>query len=242
MGPVKPAVVPPTTASDHSRRPGSWARAAESVPHKSSQTIENLINGFDTMPLHLLHRLFMSGARFDPGGFYEFNLAEGAVKTRDGSRVLILSDNAVAPLVSTAVRTGDLTPIRQLGREIGEMVASSLGSPATECTVDRVLGHAASVLALFGWGRLGIQRWGDALVIGVTHAPTLDDDFLALAALLGGLFSVLARREVACVPTGSQGRFVVVDPTVAEQVWNWTREGADLSTVVGRLTPAEAAF
>ncbi len=182
----------------------------------------------------------MVEARFDPGGFYEFNLAQGAVRSRDGSRVLILSDTVVAPLVSAAVKAGDLTPVRRLGRQIGHMVAESLGGGALDRPPEAVLGHAASVLALFGWGRLGLERWGDALVASLGEPPDLDDDNLGVAALLGGIFSELAGREVACVPTDRQGRFVLVDPTVAEQVWSWSKGGDDLPAILGKLT-AEGA-
>ena len=177
----------------------------------------------------------MAGERFDPGGFYEFNLSQGAVRARDGSRVLVLSDSVVAPLVSAAVRAGDLTPVRRLGRQVGEMVKESLGTDVLESNPEAVLGHAASALALFGWGRLGFERWGDALVAVLGQPPALDEDNLGVAALLGGLFSELAGREVACVPTDRDGTFVLVDPTVAEQVWSWSKGGDDLPAIVGKL-------
>jgi len=177
----------------------------------------------------------MAEARFDPGGFYDFNLAEGAVRARDGSRVLVLSDNVVAPLVSAAVKNGDLTAVRRLGRQIGQLVSESLGASALEQSPETVLAHASSALALFGWGRLGMQRWGDALVASLAQVPTLDDDHLGVAALLGGLFSELGGREVACVPTDTSGRFVLVDPSVAEQVWAWSKGGDDLPKIVGKL-------
>ena len=178
--------------------------------------------------------------RFDPGGFLEFDLAGGAVHVRSGARVLLLSDTVVAPLVSAAVAHGDLTAMRRLGRHIGEEVKRSLGRTPDELGADTVLGHAASVLALFGWGRLEIDRWGDALCARLTALPVLDDDHLAIAALLGGLFSSLAHHEVACVPVGSEGRFLLVDPQIAEQVWNWARQGDAVGTIVGRLeVPAD---
>lgn len=182
----------------------------------------------------------MAEARFDPGGFYEFHLAQGAVRARGGSRVLILSDTVVAPLVSAAVKNGDLTPVRRLGRQIGQMVAESLDDAVLDQSPEAVLGHAASALALFGWGRLGLERWGDALVASLSQPPDLDEEHLGVAALLGGLFSELAGREVACVPTDREGRFVLVDPTVAEQVWAWSKGGDDLASILGKLIAEEA--
>jgi hypothetical protein len=178
----------------------------------------------------------MSEPRFDPGGFYEFNLAHGAVKARDGSRVLILSDNALAPLVSAAVKNGDLKAVRRLGRQLGHLVEGALSKPPASCSPEDVIGHAAGVLALFGWGRLSIERWGDALVVKLGALPVLDEGHLGVAALLGGLFSELGGAEVACVPIAQDvGTFVLLDPGVAEEVWNWSKEGLNTPAIVGRL-------
>lgn len=182
----------------------------------------------------------MSEPRFDPGGFFEFNLAKGSVQTRTGARVLLLSDTVMAPLVSAAVDRGDLTPVRRLGREIGQHVVEALGGSPSRMAPETVLGHAAPTLALFGWGRIGWERWGDALVAVAEDLPALDEERLGVAALLGGFFSALVGRDVACVPADER-RFVLVDPSIAEQVWIWTKDGDDLPTIVGRLESAKGA-
>ncbi len=66
--------------------------------------------------------------------------------------------------------------------------------------------------------------------------PPVDDEALGAAALLGGIFSRLAGRQVACVPGGDQ-RFIVVNLDVAEKVWGWFKDGADLPTIVSQLVP-----
>lgn len=178
---------------------------------------------------------------FDPGGFFEFDLAGGEVRARGGNRVLVLSDTVVAPLVSAAVSNGDLTAVRRLGRHMGEEVSSSLGGAVEAASPETVLGHAATVVSLFGWGRLHLERWGDALIARLEKVPQLDADHLAIAALLGGLFSALAKHEVACVPVTPEGQFLLVDPQIAEQVWNWSRSGDDVPAIVGRLESAAEA-
>jgi hypothetical protein len=177
----------------------------------------------------------------DPAGFFEFDLAGGEVRARSGHRVLVLSDTVVAPLVSAAVQNGDLTAVRRLGRHMGEEVANALGGELGDAPPDLVLGHAATVVSLFGWGRLHLERWGDALCARLEGLPQLDADHLAIAALLGGLFSALARKEVACVPVSAEGHFLLVDPHIAEQVWNWSRSGDDVAAIVGRLGAPEQA-
>jgi hypothetical protein len=111
---------------------------------------------------------------------------------------------------------------------MGKMLAASLGDNALNRAPETVLGHAANLIALYGWGRLHLERWGDALCLSVDELPPLDEDNLAVAALLGGLFSTLSEQEVACVPIGDSNRYLMVDPQIAEYVWSWSKEGESL--------------
>lgn len=173
---------------------------------------------------------------FDPGGYYAFDLARGAVHTRHGARVLVLSAEVLGPLVSNAARHGDLTAVRALGKHIGEDASRSLGMDAKSASPEAVLNHASGTLALLGWGMLSMERWGGALVLSLHGAPALDIECLGLAALLGGVLTTLGGRDVACVPVESGSRFVVVHPSIAETVWAWAKEGLPLGAIVGRLT------
>jgi hypothetical protein len=183
----------------------------------------------------------MSLPQFDPNGFFQFDLARGLVTTQTGTRVLVLSESVLAPLIATAVRGGDLTAVRELGNQLGSCVAATLGKPAAELPPEVVLAHAAGVIALYGWGRVQLERWGDALALEVEQIPPLDGENLAVAALLGGMFSTLSGNEVACVPVGSSRRYLVVDPAVAERVWAWSKSGESVGAIVSRLTASEGA-
>ena len=59
----------------------------------------------------------MGETRFDPRGFYEFRLNDGAIQAGDTMRVVVLSDAVVGPLVAGAVQAGDLTAVRRFGRD-----------------------------------------------------------------------------------------------------------------------------
>lgn len=181
----------------------------------------------------------MTETSFDPGGFFQFDLAKGAVRSRGGSRVLLVSEAVLAPLINTAVANGDLTAIRSLGSQLGSIVGSSLGGPVNAAPPSQVIGHAGAVMSLFGWGRLRLEQWGDALVLQVEGLPPLDEDNLAVAALLGGLFSTLCSTEVACVPISRSAKYVMVDPRIAEQVWSWSKEGESLASISGKLTTTQ---
>lgn len=182
----------------------------------------------------------MGEPAFDAGLFYEFDVSAGTVRSRGGNRVLVVSERVIRPLVEASLQKGDLTALRRLGKDIGEHVASFFDVPLADLSPEVVLGHAAGVLSLFGWGRLAFERWGSALVAVLEGAPALDEGRLGTAALLGGAVSALAGREVACVPVEGAS-FLVVDPSIAEQVWSWAKEGVTLAELVGRLVPREAA-
>jgi hypothetical protein len=176
----------------------------------------------------------------DPAGFFEFDLAAGAVRARTGPRLLLLPDGVLASLIEAAVRTSDITAVRRLGRQLGESVMAELGADAPSARPEVVLGRAADVLSLFGWGRLDVELRGDALVARIAGLPALDADKLGAAALLGGLFSSLAAEEVACVPVASESAFLLVHPTAAGHVWKWSRSGEGVAAMVARLAPPEA--
>ena len=178
----------------------------------------------------------MADGTFDPGGFFQFDLAHGAVRTRGGARVLVVSESVLAPLINAAVANGDLTAVRSLGSQLGSIVASSLGGPSGSLSPSEVLGHAASVMSLYGWGRLRLETWGDALVLDVDGLPPLDEHNLPVPALPGGLFPPLSKSEVACVPVARTSKYVMVDPSVAEQVWAWSKGGENLAAITARLS------
>jgi hypothetical protein len=147
----------------------------------------------------------------------------------------VLSEKALAPLITTAVRGGDLTAIRTLGSQLGSAAASIFGDRLGSASTVDLMEHAAGLTALYGWGRMQLEQWGHALVLEITGTPTLDDDNLAMAALLGGLFSTLSGNEVACVPLAESSKYIMVDPSIAEQVWSWSKSGDDLAAIVGKL-------
>lgn len=180
---------------------------------------------------------------FDPGEYYAFDLARGAVHTRHGERVLVLSADVLGPLVSTAARHGDLTAVRGLGKHIGDDASRSLGGEVRRATPEAVLTHISGTLAVLGWGTLSLERWGAALVLSLQGAPVLDAERLGLAALLGGVLTSVGGQDVACVPIAGQvggARFLIVHPGVAETVWGWAREGAELPAIVARLAQEAA--
>ena len=124
-------------------------------------------------------------------------------------------------------------------RYIGAQVVASLGGAVFDDSPEQVLAHTSGWLGVLGWGRLGFERWGQALVAVMEGVPALDEDSLGIAALLGGVISSLSKLEVACVPVG--GKFLVCNPAIAESVWLWANDGVELGTIVDQLILAEAS-
>jgi len=183
----------------------------------------------------------MADAQFDPGGFFQFDLARGRVRTRTGARVLVVAENVLAPLIATAVQHGDLTAIRTLGTQLGTIIAQALPAAASSLPPQQVIAYAGSVMSLYGWGALKLEQWGSALVVAVEGLPPLDEDNLAVAALLGGIFSTLGSTEVACVPMVRTNKYIVVDPGIAETVWGWSKSGDSLAMVISKLSAPNAS-
>lgn len=175
----------------------------------------------------------MESSQFDPGGFYEFDGATGAIKARGGQRVLVLTDSLLAPLVAAAASSGDLTPLRTLGNSLAKHVKEALDGDVSGGSPEAVFSAANAVMGVFGWGRLEVERWGDALALSVDGLPALDERRLAAAALLGGLLSGLSGQEAACVPVGDQ--FLVVHPDAADSVWKLARSGKNMASIAASL-------
>ncbi len=185
----------------------------------------------------------MTGAR-QPEGFYSFDLGRGVVlggqeaSTNHSSRMMVVTDGLMRDLVSAAVHSGDLSALRHFGRQLGEQSLRFLEGDAvgfSSADPSAAVYAIRSVVALFGFGHFGLERWGDALVARLGGAPELDGDRLGLGALLGGMFSVLTGNEVACVPTPEEDAFVLVDPSVADDVWGMSRAHGELGALIGGL-------
>lgn len=172
----------------------------------------------------------MSTPRFDPGGFYEFNLAQGAVRTRDGERVVVVSEATLAALVGGNADAG--SPLSALGSKLGGQAKASLGGDASGASPEVVMGHATSVLALFGLGRVSLERWGDAMVLSVSSAPEMGSE--RLADVLSGFFSELGGADVRCIPV-AETQFLVADPEISDAVSGWAKQGTSVGEIVSRL-------
>lgn len=152
---------------------------------------------------------------------------------------MVLTEKAFTPLVQSAVQNGDLTALRELGDALGERVRAVVGDQGA-ATPSAVFSAVAGHLAVFGWGRLEVQRHGHALALRLHGAPAHDEHGLAVSALLGGLMSSLGEADAACVPV-ADGSFLLVAAEIAEEVWGWAQDAENVGALVARLAPGGAS-
>jgi len=177
----------------------------------------------------------MSARTFDPQDAIHFDLQEGAVATRAGTKLVVLSAEAVGAFIGAVGAQGGVGILRTLGDTLGAEALASLGKDAADAPFSEVLDHVAGWLRVGGWGKLGIERWADALVVEFVSTTV---NARAAERLLEGLFCRVSGRDVACAHVQGS-RFLILDPTVATVVRARARDGMRLGEIVAMLEPIE---
>ncbi len=181
-------------------------------------------------------------ARPDTHARYHLDLQRGVLKSQPlDERVVTLPVEVLRRVVAMAMQGGDLTVLRVAGKLLAEAAKEGLAEEGAQASpAVLVFAQARQALAYAGWGTLDVERWGNALVVLLRQAPVLDPEQLGIAALLGGLFSTLASRDVACVPM-DEHRFLCIDPSLAEAAWSWSKAGRSLYSILSELEPVMPA-
>ena len=173
----------------------------------------------------------MSASSFDPRDAIHFDLQEGAVSTRAGTKLVVLSAEAVGAFIGAAGAEGGVGILRTLGDTLGGEALASLGTDANGATFSAVMEHIAGWLRVGGWGKLGIERWADALVVEFVSTTV---NARAAERLLEGLLCRVSGRQVACVHVQGS-RFLILDPAVAATARACARDGMRLGEIVADL-------
>lgn len=182
----------------------------------------------------------MDASKFDPGGFYEFQLAHGTLKTRDGVRAIAISASIFADFVKALVERGDVAALKTWGAELGGQVGFVAGQRIDGLSPEAVMESVSTVLALSGLGRATLERFGDLAVLRLDAALEFDGATGAYSALFEGLFESLADADLACVPMAHDARFALVHPSVADDVRTWISEGTTPGEIAARLSAEES--
>ena len=184
----------------------------------------------------------MANSTFDPTHAVTFDLASGRVHLDDApSRVLVPAD-ALATLAAAAGEGPTLAFAAAMGEPVGRRVARRLSGSPTSATLAEVVDHLGGDLALLGLGSLGVERWGDALVLTLDHGAIASDAFVA-AVLASALSSASGKavEVVALVKDATRARFLITGKAGAEKARGWLKEGVSWGDVLVRLHAGGAA-
>lgn len=185
-------------------------------------------------------RGFMGQVNLDIGGFFTFDLVQGALKVQatheqGGMRAVVVPESALAGLVRAEPSAAVDAALRNIGKALAACVGRLPGLPPEPVELQAMVDSASAVSALFGWGRLGLECWGPALAIVLESAPPLAHSDAAVAVFLEGLLGTLAEQELRCVPVGEQ-RYLIAHPSIAPAVSDLVKQGTRLPQIVARLT------
>lgn len=180
-------------------------------------------------------------SHFDPGSFYEFHLSKGLVYSRGGDRVVVLPEDMLSAVFASAATGFDSpTLMVEMGERIGALIAESVGEAGEalkSAPPDAVLGHCATVLSLFGWGRLSMELWGAVVVMRVESCALGPD---SCGWMLSGMIRYLTETPVWCVPVPAEEAYVVLSEEAAAPWVEGRWEAVSVIEVVSRLEAAHA--
>jgi hypothetical protein len=182
----------------------------------------------------------MAELGFDPSQSVKFDFVRGAVEIDGGAHLLVPTSSLLA-----LCRGAGAEALRDFGRglgtELGRRVAGRIR--INEASVESVVTHLGGDLALVGLGSLGVERWGQALVLTVTTSPLDREGDALVAAVLEGALQRAMARDVAVVPLSrenGQARLVVTSASAAGKVRAWLGEGVSWGDVLARLHEARS--
>lgn len=174
--------------------------------------------------------------RFNPSGSVSFDLVRGRVDL-SGDHVLVPAQTLV-DLCRAAGEDAVTDFGRRVGTAIGRRVADRLGEAAASASMEEALDHLGGELALAGFGSLGLERWGRALVLTIEGGPFGQQlDQLLGAVLEGALQRAFGRdcRAAKLARDDRHVRFLIASPSSAGKVAEWLSSGVSYGEALTRL-------
>jgi hypothetical protein len=175
---------------------------------------------------------------FDPTHSVQFDLDRGQISIAGSDARILVPAEALARLCAGAGNDSVKDFGRGLGTEMGRRVMGRLGDSAS---VSSMIEHLGGELALAGFGSLGIEVWGRALVLTVTGSPLGPDGDALIAAVLEGAIQRAVARDAAVVRIdreNGKARLAVLRPSTAQSVKRWLADGVSWGDILARLSSA----
>lgn len=181
---------------------------------------------------------------FDPTGTVTFDFRRGRVELSGATERVLIPADALSALLRSAGSEGVRDFGRQLGTEIGRRVGERLGDGGAEASVEAVVEHLGGDLALMGFGSLGAERWGRALVLVISDSPFGAQGDELLAAVIEGVVQRAFGRDASVVRLAREDRDVrllVTGQSGAERVREWLGSGVAWGEALSRLQAGGAS-
>ncbi|MEI9941491.1 MAG: hypothetical protein WDO69_30085 [Pseudomonadota bacterium] len=180
---------------------------------------------------------------FDPSYALEFDFGRGQIRMANASERVIVPCDALLALCHGASEDAVRDFGRRLGTEAGRVMNDRLGE-AWQASLETVLEHLGGELALMGLGSLGLERWGQALVLSFSHSPLGWAGDLLLGSVLEGAMQRSFGRDTVAIKLmrdDQKVRFLMAGRAGADKAGNWLAEGVPWGDVLSRLAARGAS-
>lgn len=174
---------------------------------------------------------------FDPSYALEFDFGRGQIRMANASERVIVPCDALLALCQGASEEAVRDFGRRLGTEAGRVMNDRLGE-AWQASLETVLEHLGGELALMGLGSLGLERWGQALVLSFSHSPLGGALDLLLGSVLEGAMQRSFGRDTVAIKLmrdDQKVRFLMAGRAGAHKAGVWLAEGVPWGDVLARL-------
>ena len=180
---------------------------------------------------------------FDPSYALEFDFGRGQIRVANAGERVVVPCDALLALCQGASEDAVRDFGRRLGTEAGRRMNDRLGE-AWQASLETVLEHLGGELSLMGLGSLGLERWGQALVLTFTHSPLgWAGDLLLGSVLEGAMQRSFGRDTVAIklVRDDQKVRFLMAGRSGADKAGSWLAQGVPWGDVLSRLATRGAS-
>lgn len=176
-----------------------------------------------------------------------FDLTRGRIHNADGDGFMLVPLTVLGELCRELPEDSLTSFGYALGTEIGRRVAQTAatsGGPSS-ASLHQVVSMVGTELAVAGFGCLGVELWGKALVFTLREASlslggseAIDRADPLLGALLAGVLMRAFSRDTNVVALGrvnGLARFVVCSPDISDLIESWVQSQLTPAEVLGRL-------
>lgn len=179
----------------------------------------------------------MDTSTFDPTRAVVFDLEQGQVSLDGSGPVLMLAADALTQLCGQL----DVASLRQFGAALGKKAGGRLRgrlAKVAAVTLDVMVDQLGGELSLAGLGSLGIERWGQALVVHIEHSPLGRAAHDLMSAYIESALQAVVSRDVNAVilERGSQSfRLLLCNKAASARVKGWLSSGGSWGDALAAL-------